>query len=266
MASRAEQKAAARAAREARLKAASQVQARNTRLIRLATLVGAVALVIVVIIVAVGGGSGVKSYTPKQAQAIVSSLLAGIPQNGNVLGNPNAPITLTEYGDLVCPICRDFALAGEDQAIRHEVRQGKVKLVYSAMETASASFNGGQFAAGQVAARAAGVQHKEWNYILLWYYEQKSETTPYVTNSWIQNIALQIPGLNLAKWQADRSNSTLGNEVQADQQAVQQMVVSKQIPQPETPTLIFKGPKGTLQPIQSVLDYTTLKKAFKLVT
>ena len=264
MASRAEQKAAARAAREARLKAASQVQARNTRLLRLASLVGVVAVVIVVIVLAVGGGSG--TYTPKQAKTIVGKLLAGIPQNGNVLGNPNAPITLTEYGDLVCPICRDFALAGEDQTIRNEVRQGKVKLVFAAMETASSFANGGEFVAGQVAARAAGVQHKEWNYILVWYYLQKSEDAAYVTNSWIQHIALQIPGLDLTKWQADRSSRTLGNEVQADLQAGQQMVASKEIPAPETPTLIFKGPKGTAPPVQAALDYPTLKTGYKLVT
>jgi hypothetical protein len=266
MASRAEQKAAARAAREARLKAASRNQARNTRLIRLASLVGGVAIVIVVIVLAVGGGSGVTSYTPKQAQAIVNPLLRGIPQSGNVLGNPKAKITLTEFGDLVCPICRDFAVGGEHDTIAKEVREGKVKIVYRADETASGAFNNSEFVSGQVAARAAGLQNKEWNYVLLWYYEQKSEDTPYVTNHWIQNIALQIPGLDLTKWQADRNSAALAGQVKSDEQAMAALVAAKEIPSNATPTLVFAGSKGTAQPVQAPLTYSQLKTAYGIVS
>ncbi|HEY5389004.1 MAG TPA: thioredoxin domain-containing protein [Solirubrobacteraceae bacterium] len=266
MASRAEQKAAARAAREARLKAASKNQARNTRLIRLASLVGGVAIVIVVIVLAVGGGSGTTTYTNKQAQAIVNPLLHGIPQNGNTLGNPHAKITLTEFGDLVCPVCREFALAGEHDTIAKEVREGKVKIVYRADETASGAFNHSEFVPGQVGALAAGLQHKEWNYILLWYYEQKDESTPYVTNHWIQNIALQIPGLNLTKWQADRNSTALAAQVKSDEQAMAAMVAAKEIPSNATPTLVFTGSKGTAQPVQAPLTYSQLNTGYGIVS
>ncbi|HLW95329.1 MAG TPA: thioredoxin domain-containing protein [Solirubrobacteraceae bacterium] len=264
MASRAEQKAAARAAREARLKAASKNQARNTRLMKLGGLVAGVAIVIVVIVVAVGGGSS--TLTPKKTKALVTSLLAGIPQSGNTLGNPNAKITVVEYGDLVCPICQEFAVGGEASAIRNEVRQGKVKFVYRATETASGSNNNGEFVAGQVAAKAAGLQHKEWNYILTWYNEQKSETTPYVTNGWLQQLAQQIPGLNLAKWQQDRNSTALANQVKAEEQDIADLVAQKAIPAIETPTLVFTGPKGTPPPVQAALTYSDLKTAFKEVT
>ncbi|HEX4036088.1 MAG TPA: thioredoxin domain-containing protein [Solirubrobacteraceae bacterium] len=266
MASRAEQKAAARAAREARLKAASKNQARNTRLLRLASVAGGVAIVIVVIILAVGGGSGSTTYTNKQAKAIVNHLLKGIPQSGNTLGNPKAKITLTEYGDLVCPICRDFAIGGEHDTIAKEVRAGKVKIVYRADETASGAFNHKEFVPGQVAALAAGLQHKEWNYILLWYYEQKSEDTAYVTNHWIQGIALQIPGLDLTKWQSDRNSSALASRVKSDEQAMAALVAAKEIPSNATPTLVFSGSKGTAQPVQAPLTYSQLKTAYGIVS
>ena len=38
-------------------------------------------------------------------------MLKGIPQHGTTLGNPKAPVTFTEYGDLQCPICKDFPRA-----------------------------------------------------------------------------------------------------------------------------------------------------------
>ena len=87
-----------------------------------------------------------------------------------------------------------------------------------------------------------------------------------MTNNWIQSIALLVPGLNLTKWQADRSNSTITGEVAADAQSVKDMIASKEIPEAETPTLIFAGPKGTAPPVQAELPYSSLKSGFKIVS
>ena len=271
MASRAEQKAAARAAREARQREMSAAQARRMRLIWLAGLVAAAALVIVIIAVAVGGGNGSKSVGAKTAQAKVAALLKGIPQSANVqggivLGNPNAPVTMTEYGDLVCPICQEFALGPEQQLIANEVRAGKVKIVYRADETASQSANNGEFTAGQVAARAAGLQKLGWNYILLWYEEQQSELTPYVTASFLAGLARQIPGLNMAKWNAQLQNPNLAGYVSVDGQSMNQLVANHSIPGNATPTLLFSGPKGSVPPVQAAAPYAALKIAIKDVS
>jgi protein-disulfide isomerase len=172
MASRAEQKAAARAAREAAHKELNAAQARRMRLIWLGGLAAAAALAIVIVVVAAGGGGGSKSTNSKTATATVAALLKGIPQSGNTLGNPKAAVTVTEFGDLVCPVCQDFALTSEAELISKDVRAGKVKLVYRGLETASSTANPGEYVASQVAARAAGLQGREWDYVLLWYHEQ----------------------------------------------------------------------------------------------
>src|SRR5450631_3877034 len=36
---------------------------------------------------------------------VVDRLIAGIPQNGSVLGKPKAPVSIVEYMDCKCPIC-----------------------------------------------------------------------------------------------------------------------------------------------------------------
>ncbi|HTU97843.1 MAG TPA: hypothetical protein VMF14_18485, partial [Solirubrobacteraceae bacterium] len=46
----------------------------------------------------------------------------------------------------------DFALGAENQLIANEVRQGKVKIVYKALETASQTANNSMFVPSQTAA------------------------------------------------------------------------------------------------------------------
>ena len=43
---------------------------------------------------------------------------AGIPSTGNTVGWANAPVTITEFGDLRCPVCREF-----DSAVIPQVLQ-----------------------------------------------------------------------------------------------------------------------------------------------
>jgi protein-disulfide isomerase len=264
MASRAEQKAALRAQREARQKELTAAQTRRKRMYSLGALLAGVLVALVVVIVA-GGGSSTPTHTtnPKTAKAAVATLLKGIPQNGNTLGKASAPVTVTEYGDLVCPICQQFTFTSAQQLINHEVRAGKVKFVYRGLETASSTANAGEYVASQVAARAAGLQHRAWQYILLWYYEQGDELTPYVTNAFMQNIASQIPGLDLTKWQTDRNSATLANDVQADAQAAAALGLANP---PQTPSITFNGPKGAAPPIVGLASYGQLQSEIQAIS
>ena len=175
--------------------------------------VGAILIVVVAIVVSSGGSTPtvVKPNSPaaKKAQSSVNTLLAGIPQQGNTLGSPSAKVTVTEYGDLVCPVCKTFALGAENQLIQNEVKSGKVKIVYKALETASQTANNSMFVPSQTAALAAGNQKKAWNYIELFYHEQGDETTSYVTDNYLGGLAKQMPGLNFNQWSSDRSRLDL---------------------------------------------------------
>jgi len=183
------------------------------------------------------------SQKAKTTAATVTALLKGIPQSGNRLGSPNAPVTLTEYGDLVCPVCQEFALGSEAQIISNDVRAGKVKIVYRALETASGTANNSMFVPGQVAALAAGQQNLGWYYIELFYHEQQSEDDSYVTNDYLDGLAAQVPGLNFSKWNSARSSSSLAAQVRADEQAAANQSFDS------TPTIVISGPKGQAQPI-----------------
>ena len=76
-----------------------------------------VALVVagIVVVLISSGGGGVKKIAPESSEARtatseITALLGDIPQNGNVLGRPTAPVTLQYVGDLQCPVCRSFTI------------------------------------------------------------------------------------------------------------------------------------------------------------
>ncbi len=194
---------------------------RRKRLTQLGIVVAVVVVAIVAVLLATGGSAskGIPKTSQAKSQTVseVSALVAGIPQSANVLGNPNAPVTLEYFGDLECPICRDFTLGALPSIIQQWVRTGKVKIVYRSMETATHEPE--VFKTQQIAALAAGKQQKMWDFIELFYHEQGEENTAYVTESYLQALAQQVPGLNLSQWTASRSEPALATQVETDTQA-----------------------------------------------
>jgi protein-disulfide isomerase len=273
MASRAEQKAAARAAREAAHRELSAAQSRRLRLYWLGGLAGAAVVAIVIVFVAAGSGGSTKAgnysarsrLTHKAAVAYAEQELAGIPQHGTTLGNPNAPVTITEWGDLVCSTCDAFALDSQVGIISTLVKTGKAKMVYRAYDSASSYANEGEFAAGQVAVKAAGQQNKAWDYIEVDYLEQPatiggkdSEEVSYFTPAYIQSLAAQVPGLNLIKWSQALGSSSLSSQVTADNNAGLADGVQG------TPGVYVSGPKGAS--LVQTVSYPTLAQVQQLVT
>jgi protein-disulfide isomerase len=263
MASRKEQKEQARNRRLAEERALRERAQRRLR-VRMLGGVGLIAAAFVAVAIAVSTGASGSSPKPqsaaaKRSAATVDALLKGIPQSGSTLGSPKAKVTLTEFGDLKCPICRQFALGAEEQLIARDVRAGRLKIDYRALCTATcAGPQPGVFSTQQAAALAAGEQNRAWNYIELFYHLQGDETTSYVTPSFLENLAKLVPGLNYGKWMSDRGSSALAGRVSADRRAAQAAGFSG------TPSVIVKGPKG-VRTIAYLGDYATYEAAIKAV-
>ncbi|HWE34578.1 MAG TPA: thioredoxin domain-containing protein [Solirubrobacteraceae bacterium] len=267
MASRKEQKEAARQRRLAEERTRQERAARERQLRMLGgVLLVAVAIIAAAIAISSGGGSsatGLQKGSAKNAtDNQVASFLAGIPQSGNVLGNPKAPVTMTYFGDLECPVCQAFTLGndggGWPQFVTTEVKTGKVKVVYNAFETATQDPN--VFKTQQAAALAAGQQSKFWNFAELFYHEQGAEGSGYVNSSYLTGLASQIPGFNVTAWQNARNASSLSNEV------VSQINNGTAHGVTGTPTLIITGPKGSVQPSDAVPGYSELAQDVKQVS
>lgn len=192
------------------------------------------------------------------SSAQIFRLLAGIPQSGAWLGKPTAPITLTLYGDLECPICQTFVLrAGFPKLVARDVRAGKVRVLYRAFQTSTISRS--VFMTQQIAALAAGQQRRFWQFAMLFLRQQGVEGRNYVTEKYLDELAHEIPGLDFANWQRARHEPALAAHVRADQRSGDRRGVIG------TPTVILHGPRGSAGPRSPVPDYRELEATLKSV-
>jgi protein-disulfide isomerase len=149
----------------------------------------------------------------------IGALLAGLPQSGNALGSPSAPVTLEYFGDLQCPFCRDFTLHVLPSIIQRWVRSGELRIEYHALETATGDPD--VFTAQQIAALAAGEQGKAWDFIETFYRDQGEEGSGYVTDAFLHGIASRVPGLDITQWTSDRTDPDLAARIADDEQAAE---------------------------------------------
>ena len=144
----------------------------------------------------------------------ITALLVGIPQSTNALGQSAAPVTLAYFADLQCPYCRDFSLEVLPSIIERWVGAGKLRIESHALQAATRDPE--VFVAQQVAALAAGRQELAWHFIETFYAEQGEENSGYLTDAYLQGIAGQVTGLDLARWASDRRDPELANEITGD--------------------------------------------------
>src|ERR1700761_8268816 len=191
--------------REERLAAEAQAAGgdRRTRLLQLAA-GGVFLVIIIVVVVIIAAGSGGSSSSGGDASSVehtaeVAKILEGIPQNKLVLGKPSATTTLIMYGDLQCPICREYVENILPEIISTDVKTGKVKLVYRDFIIISEE----SIPAGE-AAIAAGEQGKGWTFIQTFYRNQGEERSGYVTEEFLESIGKASGIPDLAKWNKER--------------------------------------------------------------
>jgi protein-disulfide isomerase len=211
MASRAEQKRELREERERREQEDTR-RARTRRRLGILAGVGAAAVVVVVALILIGGGGGDKGGASKKGAGLAGAaqtrtLLAGIPQHGEVLGKPNAPVTLVQYVDLQCPYCASFDTQALPEVIKRYVRTGKVRL-----EQRTLRILGGDSSTAATWAAAAAQRNRLFQFSGLFYRNQGEENTGYVTRAYLDKIA-RGAGLDPAALAAASKSSQSGSAV-----------------------------------------------------
>jgi len=173
---------------------------------------------------------------PVREAAAVEARFAGIPQGGIALGRPSAPLTLVEFGDLQCPFCRHFALRTLPTLLARYVRPGRLRL-----EFRNVPLLGPDSARAARVAMAAAGQDRLWEFVDLFYVNQRRENTGYVTDDFLRAIAAGVRGLDPAAALQARGATAIGAQL------TQNLALARQIGIPGTPTFLLGRTGGTLR-------------------
>lgn len=242
----------ARDQRQAAEAEAAASAARRKRLWQLLAVLGGAA-VIVIVAVLISSSGGTKSAPKLQAghkppgTALVTKQFAGIPEHGTTLGRPNAPLTMHEYADLKCPICREYSLTILPTLLNRYVRTGKLKMVFEPQHFVGETLNPGDSKAAAEFSLAAARQNRMWPFNELFYTNQQDETTRYVTDDFLRQIASGVPGLDAERALQDRSDPAIQRQLAASTQRFNANNFTG------TPSFTLGPTAGTQKPIDTSL-------------
>jgi protein-disulfide isomerase len=118
--------------------------------------------------------------------------LAGIPQEGRLLGADAATVTLIEYADLQCPFCRSYSEAVFPSIVDDYVRPRKVKTEFRGL-----AFLGPDSEKALRFVLAAGLQNHLWELQEALYRNQGAENSGWVSDDLVRSLAEEIPGLDV---------------------------------------------------------------------
>jgi protein-disulfide isomerase len=207
------------------------VQERRRRLLQLGSAAVFLAVIAVAVLIVV---SGSESGGGSEGGSEIQKELQGIPQAGLVLGQPTAKVTLFEFGDLQCPVCKAYSEEIVPTVIDSRVRTGQAKIEFRNFTIISE-----QSAPAGAAAIAAGKQGRGWNYLDLFYRNQGTEGSGYVTDSFMTDIAKAARVPDIAQWNRDRKSKSVRSEVSRTTGEAQRLGFNG------TPSFAVKGPHSS---------------------
>ena len=109
-------------------------------------------------------------------------------ENGSpIIGNPNAPITVLEWGDYQCTFCYRFHESSLNVILSEYVDAGKVKLVFKDFP-----LNGPDSILAAEASYCAGDQGKYWAYHNELYKNWAGERTGWINNESLSKFAKTV--------------------------------------------------------------------------
>lgn len=194
------------AATKARLEREAAEKAAAERGKRLKLLGGAAGIVVVIIAIVLAAGAfkgsdkadGSSEQNGVRGISETKALLAGLPQDGTLLGKPDAPVTIHEFADLKCPACQAFEIDQQKQNVDELVRTGKANLRLHLLNIIDPNVGTSDGAMGRVAANNLVAQDKYWAFVSTNYYNQGLESDSWITDDKLKEMAAEAPGVGEA--------------------------------------------------------------------
>ena len=204
---------------------------RRKRLLQIASAAAFLTVAVVLVLIVINQSESEGGDTSLEGAAEVRRELQGLPQNGMTLGDPQARVTLTEFGDLQCPVCKGFAEEIIPDVIASKVRSGAAKIEFRNFTIISE-----ESVPAAAAAIAAGKQGRGWDFVELFYKNQGVEASGYVTEEFLTEVARSAGVPDIAKWNRDLKSLAVLGRVQSESEEAQRLGLTG------TPSFVITGP------------------------
>ena len=210
--------------------------------------------VIVVVVALATFGSGAILYRAKRPQLRNLPENQSVPakgdqQSAHIRGNPDAPVTLEEFGDFQCPPCGQFAGFVEELLKEYDPR---LRVVFRNLPLPSHE----HAREAALAAEAAGFQGKFWEMHDTLYREQETWSKAPNVRELFESYAGTI-GLDLDQFKKDMDGDKARERVDSDHALADSLGIKM------TPTLFInnrpvdpkdKNPEGVRAEIKAALE------------
>jgi hypothetical protein len=195
----------------------------------------AAAMLTAIVFIAVGEEGPVP---PVSGSDTVQRLYGGIDQDEDVLGDPDAPVTITVFNDLQCTVCGDWHLETIPPLVERLVRDGVAKVEWRHRAVGSRVVT-----EAALGSEAAGEQGFQWqfNHLVFLNLDQVeiSGTDDAQSRQFLERVAAAIPSpeFNEGRWEEDRESEEFISAVESDDlEAIEYEIAA--------PGVVVDGPAG----------------------
>ncbi len=180
-----------------------------------------------------------------QSQAIggvndVQRIFGGIPQEDDYLGPEDAETTVTVFNDIQCAPCADFQIETIDPLVEEYARTDEAGFEFRHFSLAP---NDTTLAA--IAAEAAGLQARQWQYLDTFVRNIGLAKTRPIDEELLREVAEAVPQLEPQQWAEDFASSG------AEDLVVQDAILASDLKLPAEPAVVVSGPGGQRQLIET---------------
>jgi protein-disulfide isomerase len=107
-------------------------------------------------------GAPVDNRNTEELRSIINQISSPVTPNASALGNPDAKITIVEFGNYDCPLCAQFHMDAREQIISNLVATGRVNLLFK--DIILDSTGNSSVLMASAASYCAAEQGKYWEY------------------------------------------------------------------------------------------------------
>ena len=172
------------------------------------------------IIIGIIIGLGLTTNLEKSSDDLSILNKENLIQGSTMLGNPNAKITIVEFGDYQCTFCYKFHDETMKKINQEYIKTANVNFIYKDFP-----LNGEQSILASEASYCAQKQNKFWEYHDTLYNNWGGENTGWITENVLQGFARDV-GLNLDEFSQCLENSEYRQKVLENEQFAREIGIN----------------------------------------